>query len=62
MELDVVQILIISVLILLPLLYELSSTFKYYAKMWLLYVILAVGSLLTIVLGLHRWRDPENAK
>ncbi|XP_022084251.1 1-acyl-sn-glycerol-3-phosphate acyltransferase alpha-like [Acanthaster planci] len=61
-DVDVVQILIVSVLIFLPLLYELSSTFKYYAKMWLLYVILAFGSLLTIILGLHRWRDPENAK
>ena len=62
MELDVVQVFIISVLVLLPLLYELSGTFKYYAKMWLFYAILMIGSLLIIVLGLHRWRDPENAK
>ncbi|XP_072014469.1 1-acyl-sn-glycerol-3-phosphate acyltransferase alpha-like [Amphiura filiformis] len=62
MDLDFVQILIITVLIVLPLLYELSSTFKYYAKVTFYYIIVMTQAFIVFLLALPRWKDPENAK
>ena len=62
MELDFVQIFIITVLILLPLVYELSSSFKYYAKVAFYYSITMAQAFIVFLLSLPRWKDPENAK
>ncbi|XP_781558.2 1-acyl-sn-glycerol-3-phosphate acyltransferase alpha [Strongylocentrotus purpuratus] len=60
MELDWMQIVVISVLLGLILLYELSNTFKYYAKMTLYYTLLQIQALIIIILSLPRPRDPSN--
>lgn len=60
MELDWVQILVISVLLGLILLYELSTVFKYYAKMTLFYTLVQMQSIIVCILCLPRPRDPTN--
>ncbi|XP_041481723.1 1-acyl-sn-glycerol-3-phosphate acyltransferase alpha-like [Lytechinus variegatus] len=60
MELDWIQIFVISVLLGLILLYELSNTFKYYAKMTLYYTLLQIEAFIVVILSLPRPRDPLN--
>ncbi|XP_072176434.1 1-acyl-sn-glycerol-3-phosphate acyltransferase alpha-like [Diadema setosum] len=62
MELDWIQIFVISVLLSLILLYELSSTFKYYAKMILYYTLVSIYSVIVCILSLPRPRDPTNLR
>ncbi|XP_013409373.1 1-acyl-sn-glycerol-3-phosphate acyltransferase alpha [Lingula anatina] len=60
MELDFVQWTVIGVLLILPILYELSSTFKYYAKFTLYVTIVMICSLFTIPIAALRPRDVRN--
>ncbi|XP_076436705.1 1-acyl-sn-glycerol-3-phosphate acyltransferase alpha-like [Babylonia areolata] len=59
MALDV-QWYLVAVLLILPLLYELSSTFRYYAKMCLYYTVVNLAAIFVIILSLWRPGDVEN--
>ncbi|KAK7094775.1 1-acyl-sn-glycerol-3-phosphate acyltransferase alpha-like [Littorina saxatilis] len=50
----------VAILLILPLLYELSSTFRYYAKMSLYVVIVNIAAVFVIILSLWRPYDVEN--
>ncbi|KAK7496979.1 hypothetical protein BaRGS_00011715 [Batillaria attramentaria] len=60
MELDFVQWTFISILLILPLLYELNGTFKYYAKIFLYYLGVNIVAIFVIILSLWRPGDVEN--
>ncbi|XP_067662381.1 1-acyl-sn-glycerol-3-phosphate acyltransferase alpha-like [Haliotis asinina] len=60
MALDVLQWVVIGFLLILPILYELNSTFKYYAKFFFYYVIVNVLAFMVIFLSLPRAKDVTN--
>ncbi|XP_046567482.1 1-acyl-sn-glycerol-3-phosphate acyltransferase alpha-like [Haliotis rubra] len=60
MALDVLQWVVIGFLLILPILYELNSTFKYYAKFFFYYVIVNLLAFMVIFLSLPRAKDVTN--
>ncbi|KAK3604383.1 hypothetical protein CHS0354_011868 [Potamilus streckersoni] len=60
MALELIQWLIIGFLLILPLLYELSNTFRYYAKFSLYYALVMLISTIVIIYGVFRPRDTRN--
>ncbi|XP_050407750.1 1-acyl-sn-glycerol-3-phosphate acyltransferase alpha [Patella vulgata] len=60
MAIDIFQWIIIGLLLLLPILYELSTSFKYYAKFFFFYAIINVISLLVVIVGIWRPKDVNN--
>ena len=60
MALDYFQWCFVAVLLILPLLYELSSTFRYYAKMSLYYLCVNIAAVFVIILSLWRPGNIEN--
>lgn len=62
MELDVVQWCVISLLLLLPILYEVSSYFKYQAKFIFYYAIIMVSAVIMIPIFMFRPGNVENQR
>ncbi|KAJ8300215.1 hypothetical protein KUTeg_021734 [Tegillarca granosa] len=62
LSLDWIQMLIISFLLFLPIVYELSNTFKYYAKFALYYTIVMLTSVVVISYGVFRPKNVKNMK
>ncbi|XP_025112854.1 1-acyl-sn-glycerol-3-phosphate acyltransferase alpha-like isoform X2 [Pomacea canaliculata] len=60
MALEVVQWVFIAILLVLPLLYELNGTFKYYAKIFLYYTSVQLVAVAVILCSLWRPGDVEN--
>ncbi|XP_071820454.1 1-acyl-sn-glycerol-3-phosphate acyltransferase alpha-like [Apostichopus japonicus] len=62
MELEWFQIGVIVMLLALIPLYELNSSFKYYAKFLLYYSLVMIESVMVVLLSLPRGRDPHNQR
>ncbi|XP_041371345.1 1-acyl-sn-glycerol-3-phosphate acyltransferase alpha-like [Gigantopelta aegis] len=60
MALDFIQWFIIGLLLILPILYELSSTFKYYAKFFFYYALCMIMAPFVMVCSLPRPKDVNN--
>ncbi|KAL5012725.1 hypothetical protein ScPMuIL_011276 [Solemya velum] len=61
-SLDWFQCLVIAFLLLLPIIYELSTTFKYYAKFTFYYTVVMLLGVVVMIYGLWRPKDVNNYK